>query len=44
MTSVRYEWMFWQQAWEFQTWPSSAVSDHDIDDPDEAIRAGTAMG
>jgi thiaminase/transcriptional activator TenA len=20
-TSVRYEWMFWQQAWEEQDWP-----------------------
>jgi hypothetical protein len=21
VTSVRYEWMFWQQAWEGQRWP-----------------------
>lgn len=21
LASVRYEWMFWQQAWEMQTWP-----------------------
>ena len=22
LTSVRYEWMFWQQAWERQEWPA----------------------
>jgi thiaminase/transcriptional activator TenA len=47
VTSVRYEWMFWQQAWEGQRWP---VADDDAEDggrtpdPDEAIRVGTAMG
>jgi thiaminase/transcriptional activator TenA len=51
VTSVRYEWMFWQQAWEQQRWP---VDEHEIDevargrkatgDPDEAIRVGTALG
>jgi thiaminase/transcriptional activator TenA len=51
VTSVRYEWMFWQQAWERQRWP---VDEHEIDevargepatgDPDEAIRVGTALG
>ena len=49
VTSVRYEWMFWQQAWEGQRWPvaDDAADDDALPaprDPDDAIRVGTAMG
>ena len=52
VTSVRYEWMFWQQAWDRQRWPvaDEATDDEQLGrlpatgDPDEAIRVGTAMG
>ena len=45
VTSVRYEWMFWEQAWEQQQWPAVVLADgHDPSDPDEAIRESTALG
>jgi thiaminase/transcriptional activator TenA len=46
VASVRYEWMFWQQAWEGQRWPIADERDPrvDVTDPDEAIRVGTATG
>jgi len=49
VASVRYEWMFWQQAWDRQRWPVADDEAGDADglkpaDPDEAIRVGTALG
>ncbi|HEY0972360.1 MAG TPA: thiaminase II [Gemmatimonadales bacterium] len=44
VVSVRYEWMFWQQAWEQQTWPARAVAAHEVKDVSEAIEVGTAIG
>jgi thiaminase (transcriptional activator TenA) len=55
VASVRYEWMFWQQAWDRQRWPVADDETGDDEtgdtddrlepgDPDEAIRVGTAMG
>ena len=49
VASVRYEWMFWQQAWDRQRWPVADDETGDADglkpaDPDEAIRVGTALG
>ena len=46
VASVRYEWMFWQQAWEEQRWPIGDEGDPRVNvrDPDEAIRVGTALG
>lgn len=46
IASVRYEWMFWQQAWEGQRWPIGDEGDPRVNvrDPDEAIRVGTALG
>ena len=47
VASVRYEWMFWQQAWEGQRWPVGddlPAEGERTPDPDEAIRVGTAMG
>lgn len=29
LTSARYEWMFWQQAWELQRWPSDVRGESD---------------
>lgn len=40
LVSVRYEWMFWQQAWELQEWATVTQTG----DPDEAIVVGTRMG